>query len=76
MGGRLPEVTADEIRTLLKSADEPVLTASEILAARDGDEITTRDGMRKALKRMARDGDIGGRKAANVWVFWHPDRLR
>jgi DNA-binding Lrp family transcriptional regulator len=69
MAGRKPDVSDDEIISVLEGATDPVLSTNEV-----AEELPIKsNGTQRRLKELYKEGEILGKKAGNSWIWWLPD---
>lgn len=70
--GRQPAPGRLELLGILATTIEHVLTTGEIMQRCTHDYANT-ETVRKELKRLHGNGEIGGKQASRAWVWWLPD---
>ena len=71
MAGRKPDVTDDEIVTVLRETSEHVLSTYEVAEQLPIKEKATI----RRLKELRNEGCISGKQVGRNWVWWIPDNF-
>ncbi|GGM26986.1 hypothetical protein [Haloarcula argentinensis] len=66
MAGRKPDVTDDEIVTVLRDTSEHVLSTNEV-----AEELPIKEKATvRRLKELHNEGRVSGKQAGRIWVWW------